>query len=128
MQLNARPTELLLFSLAEEVMGLLSAGEIDKLADRFGYAVKYNRDAATAIREDLAFCLSDLGASSHSLTKSRLAPTVRYFKPNDTNLVAAVECVANADNGAELQISLIVTGSANTYFITLEGLYAPPAE
>lgn len=69
MQLNTTPTEPLLVSLAEEVRGLLGASEIDELADRFGYAARYNRDAAL------------------SRTQFHVAVTVQDFKPNDTKAV-----------------------------------------
>lgn len=128
MQLTTKPTEPILVSFAQEVVQLLSAGEIDKLAHRFGYAVKYDRDTATAIRDDLRWCLSNLGASSLSSTGSCSVPTVEHFKPNTNNLVAAVSCIAYTDNGAELLISLIVTAVGDKYFVTLEDLYAPPAE
>ncbi len=130
MELSTKPAESQLASLAQEVVKLLSGGDIDQIADRFGYGLRYGRDSATAIRDDLRWCLSSLGASSLSPTRCGSVRTVQYFKPNTTNLAAAVSCVAYADNGAEVLISLVVFGppDAGKYFVTLEDLYAPPAE
>lgn len=128
MQLDTRPSAPLLASLAEEVVELLKAGKFDELANRFAYALKYDRDTTTAIREDLTSSLRNLGASSLSPTKGCSVPTVQYFAPNTTHLVAAVSCVAYAENGTELLVSLIVTGDTDRYFVTLEDMYAPPAE
>lgn len=82
MQIETKPSQLLLVSLAEQVVELLKAGDINKLADPFGYALKHDRDAATAIRDDLGWSLRNLGASSLSPTRPCSVPKVEYFKPN----------------------------------------------
>jgi hypothetical protein len=128
MQIGTKPTQLFLASLAEQVVELLKLGDFDKLADRFGYALKYDRDAATAIRDDLGRSLRNLGASSLSPTRPCSVPKVEYFKPNTTHLVAAASCIAYANNGAGLLVSLIVAGDTDKYFVTLEDIYAPPAD
>ena len=76
-----------------EALHLLCSGNIAALADRFGYALAYDREPATAIKDDLRFCLEQLGSSSLELPLDP-ASKVEYFKPNDTGLLAVVECLA----------------------------------
>jgi hypothetical protein len=104
-----------------EALRLLCDGNIAGLADRFGYALAYQREPARAIRDDLQFRLAELGATS---LQPPLDPTpkIKYFKPNDTSLLAVVECLALTDNGTRLLVELIVTGSDAEKHVTLEDI------
>ena len=110
-----------LAALGVEALHLLCSGNIAALADRFGYALAYDREPATAIKDDLRFCLEQLGSSSLELPLDP-APKVQYFKPNDTGLLAVVECLARTDNGAAVLVSLIVAGNDADKHVTLEDI------
>jgi hypothetical protein len=69
-----------LAALGVEALHLLCSGNIAALADRFGYALAYDREPATAIKDDMRFCLEQLGSSSLELPLDP-APKVQYFKP-----------------------------------------------
>jgi hypothetical protein len=92
------------------------------LAGRFGYALSYDREPATAIREDLAACLSKMGASSLAIEAERSAPRVVFYEPSTSNPFAVVECLARGDNGANILVELVVTSSGLEKHITLEDL------
>lgn len=87
------------------------------LAERFGYALAYDRDIALAIQQDFEQCLSE--AESPSTPKST-SIQVKYFKPNDAGLYALVECVTAVNERANVLIELIVAGGGDEKYITLE--------
>ena len=103
-----------------EAVRLLCSGEIDTLANQFGYALAYQRPPAAAIREDLKRCLAEINASS--LAVGAEIPTVKYLEPNDIKLFALVECLAVADNGRRLLVELVVAGDDLVKHLTLEDI------
>ncbi len=112
-----------LAAFGSEVTALLCSGSISAVANRFGYALAFNRDLEAAIREDLASCLSELQAASLSPAAENAA-TVKYFKPNDSSLFALVECFVPTNNGAAVLVELIVTSKGAEKHVTLEQLSA----
>ena len=124
MKLVSPPEISFLTALGVEAIGLLSSGNIDALAERFGYALSYGRTPAAAIREDLALCLSKIGAVSLALTPTQPSVAVKFFGPNDPPLLAVVECLVLADNRAELLVELVVTGDGSAAYVTLEDISA----
>jgi hypothetical protein len=113
-----------LAKLGTDAVQLLCVGDIDTVARRYGYALSYGREPATAIREDLRGCLSKIGAASLATAPQLSVPRVVFYKPNGSNLVALVECLAPADNGAAVLVELIVTTDGTVKHITLEDLTA----
>jgi hypothetical protein len=112
--------------LGVEALRLLCSGKIVDLATRFGYALAYQREPAGAIQDDLKFCLAELGASSLQ-TPLDPATKVKYFKPNDTGLLAVVECLALADDGTQVLVELVVTRNDAEKHATLEDISAVTA-
>ena len=102
---------------------LLCAGQISQLAEQYGYALAQGREPSLAIQEELAACLSELGASS-VLEPQAVPLRVSYFKPNGTGLFALVEQHIPTDNGKHVLLELIVTGSGPQKFVTLEQVSA----
>jgi hypothetical protein len=108
--------------LGRDAVRLLCSEDIGTLVERFGYALAFGREPVIAIREDLRKCLSALGATALAPPHDQPAPTVKHFKPNDTGLLAVVECQTITDNGAEILIELIVTSNGTERHITLEDI------
>lgn len=108
--------------LGTEAVDLLCRGDIDTLAGRYGYALSFGRDTATAIREDLRRCLSQVGASSLAPAPEHSVRTVKFFEPNSSNLVAVIEGVAPAENGTAVLVELVVTSRGTEKYVTLEDL------
>jgi len=105
-----------LAQLGREAVALVEARNFIALAERFGYALAYERNLAQAIENDFAQCLAKAeGASSNTAQSIR----VRYFKPNDTSLYAVVECVAPVGQEGAVLVELIVAGQDEKH-ITLE--------
>ena len=110
-----------LVALGAEALALLSTGNIQALAERFGYALALGRDPATAIQADLASALASVGATS-LVHADADAPKVGYFKSNMTGLLALVEGRAPTNNGKAILVELVVTGRGDEKFITLEDI------
>ncbi len=108
-----------LASLGLEAIQLLCSGEFPALANRFGYALAYDRDPAIVIQEDLTSCLTKLGANALAPLSNPL-PKVGYFKQNGTGLIALIEFLLLADNEKQLLVELIVTGNSTEKYLTLE--------
>jgi hypothetical protein len=64
---------------AAEAVRLLCSGNFADLAERFGYALAFDRDPAAAIGEDLSLCLAQLHAAGFRPAPSRPAVKVRLF-------------------------------------------------
>jgi hypothetical protein len=111
-----------LAELGTEVLHLLCRGEIGHLAERYGYALSYGREPAAAIREDLNGCLSSIGAASLAMPPQQQVPRVLFYKPDNSNLLAVVECLAPSNNGTDVLVELIVTADGANKYITLEHL------
>ena len=106
--------------LAQEALHLLCAGDTDTLAARFGYALRYDREASDAIDNDLRRCLTQVGASELVLPAAHPQPKVVYLGQSGTGLVALVQCLALTDNNATLLIELVVTENGMDKYIMLE--------
>lgn len=59
---NSKIDDAALKAIGRDAAHLLCTGEVDALATRFGYVIALGRVPATAIREDLAECLGQIGA------------------------------------------------------------------
>ncbi|MBB5189458.1 hypothetical protein HNQ50_000168 [Silvimonas terrae] len=110
----------ILTQLGEEVLRSLRERDFAGLAQRFGYAVAFHREQAYAIEEDLARAPVQVGWLNN-MTNPDDVITVKFFAPNGTGLVAAVECLAS-DQESAFTLELIVTGSENRFDVTLEGV------
>ncbi len=118
---DAQKDDASLSAIGVEVCNLLLKGEMKELTSRFGYALAFDRDRAVAVSEDLAASLVELGAATLS-SGCTTTPVVKYFQPNSTGLVAAVECLVGTDNGKSLLVELVVTSDRNETHVTLEQL------
>ena len=110
-----------LAALGVEALTLLSTGNFQALAKRFGYAMAHGRDPAMAIQADLASTLASVGATS-LVHADGDAPKVGYFKSNETGLLALVEGLARTNYGNAILVELVVTGRGDEKFITLEDI------
>ena len=109
-----------LSALGAEAIGLLCSGEFRALAERFGYALAFDREPAKAIEEDLAACLAEIKSKVLAPSNVHRSATVKFFKANTTGLFAVVECPVPTENGAELLVELIVTLAREHKYVTLE--------
>jgi hypothetical protein len=94
------------------------------LAERFGYALAFDRDPAAAIGEDLSLCLAQLHAAGFRPAPSRPAVKVRYFARNDAGLFALVECVVPTDKGSDVLLELVLTSKGADKHVSLEQISA----
>ncbi len=107
-----------------EAVGLLCSGNFADLAERFGYALTFNRHPAAAILEDLSLCLAQLHAARLRPAPSRPAVKVRYFARNDAGLFAVVECLIPTDKGSDVLLELVVTSKGADKHVSLEQISA----
>lgn len=89
------------------------------LANRFGYALSYDREPATAIEADF---LRAAASSYRVASNTHRSIVVKYFKPNSTGLFAVVECTVPVAERAAVLLELIVAGKGEEKHITVEGI------
>lgn len=89
-----------LAALGTEAARLLCAGDINTLPRRFGYARALDREPATAIQDDLRFCLSQRRAGSLMSGAEHPVPSVTYCNPNASRLLGVIECLLLTEFGA----------------------------
>lgn len=117
--LSTQADEATLAALGEEASAMLLRHDFSDLAERFGYAVSFDRAAAAAIESDY---LSAIASPNREVAVRSVEVEVKYFAPNDTGLYAAVECVLPVPGEASINLELIVTGTGIEKFVTLEGI------
>ncbi len=106
----------------QEAVSLLRDGDFRAMAERFGYALAYGREPASAIEADLIASLSEDRDFPGDIVASTV---IKYFKADaieSTGLVAAVECITHVAEGSAVLLALVVTGKGLDRFITLEGI------
>jgi len=118
--LPEQTNETSLLRFGQEAVSLLEKRDFQSLADRFGYALACGRNPAAAIESDFQPCPAEFHASSEPPTAVSSSIVVKYFKPNDTNLFAVVECTHIAAEGCPILTELIVTSSGEDKHIFLE--------
>ncbi len=114
---SAQTDENTLSIFGAEAITLVANKNFSLLTERFGYALAHDRDVALAIKQDFEQCLSEADKPSSQKSTSI---EVKYFKPNDTGLFALVECVTAVNERDSVLIELIVTGTGEEKYITLE--------
>lgn len=120
MKISAKQTdECSLSEFGEEASAMLARNDYSGLASRFGYAVAYDREPATAIEADYLAA----AASPHEMAPDEhFSVAVRYFEQNSIGLFAVVECIVPVAEEAAVHMDLIVTGWGEEKHITVEGI------
>ena len=90
------------------------------MAERFGYALAFDKDPAFAIQDELASCVAEFRERKMSKTSSTESVVVKYFKPNESNLVAVVECEFEGPQGCPVLAELIVIANGEERHVCLE--------
>ena len=112
-----------LADLGSRAVQLLCAGDFSALAQQFAYALAYDRDPASVIRDELALSLAEIGASALGPPPGTL-PSVSYFEPNDTGLFALVEQRISTDGNGHVLLELIVSSHGAGKHVVLEQISA----
>lgn len=115
--------EVSLLGLGEEARGMLLRQDFAALAERFGYALAFDRDPAGAIEADFRNAV----ASPHRLLADACSSTkVKYFAASGTSLFAVVECVIPVANKAAIVLELVITEDGEEKYITVEDINGHP--
>lgn len=122
MDLDPQITKESLAALGSEAVSLVCSGDLAALAQRFGYARAFGRDVESAVAEDLNRCLGELGARSVARSAEQPSAVVKYFSPNETGLVALVECYLVTDNDAKVLLEFVVSGKGTARYLSLEDI------
>jgi hypothetical protein len=117
--LPTQTDEVSLRHLGKEAVSLFEKRDFPSLADRFGYAMAYGEDPAVAIEAIFHWRITRF----RKFSKPRLwvvhPMNVKYFKPNDLNFFAVVDCPF-ASEGCPFLASLMVTSLEDGKHIWLE--------
>lgn len=110
-----------LSAFGEEARALLVRHDYAGLANRFGYALAYDRPPAVAIEADFMSAAASpiIVASGASLPP---VITVKYFSANTTGLFAVVECPVPVADKAAVLLELIVAGKGEEKHISVEDI------
>jgi hypothetical protein len=106
-----------LVKIGAEAVALFAKRDFQGLANRFGYAMAFDRDPALAIAADLESALS---RGEERAEQDEPSITVKYFKSNSLELIALVECVMLFDTKVPILIELIVNSLDEGMNIYLE--------
>ena len=121
-QIISQTDESSLHQLGEDVLRLLCLRNFQELADRFGYALAYERDSAEAIKADFDACFSDCKELPMTFSPHTCSVTVKYFAPNSPNLFAVIECIAQLSGNASALLELIVTTKGQNNYACIESI------
>ena len=69
--------------IAEHVIGLFREGNFTQIATQFGYALKSDREAAAAIKEDLHKSIKEIGETQDSVFAIEPKITIKSFNKSD---------------------------------------------
>jgi hypothetical protein len=112
--------------LGIEAVGLLLSGNYVELAHRFGYAMAYERMPAEAIEEDFSSCIQAHCWCPLDHTDIEPSISMKYFKPNDSALLAVVECTIQMNTDAYMLVELVASRGNDGIYLTLEDLNVEP--
>ena len=118
--LSNQADEASLLRLGGEAVSLLEKCDFRSLADRFGYALAFGRDAAFAIEEELRSCIAEFRVSGGREFAVSPSIVVKYFQQNEAGLFAVIECVFISTEGCPILAELIVTSSGEDKYVSLE--------
>ena len=124
--LPSQTAESFLAIIGKEARALLMRRDYAALANRFGYALAYDRSPAAAIEADFVRAVSSpitVGSGAYL----PVAVTVKYFLPNDSGLFAVVECLVPVGEGTAVLLELVVAGKGEEKHITVEDISGVPA-
>ena len=104
-----------------KVVNLIKEQKYKELEKHFGYALASNENPSEAIKNEITACLSQAGSTAKLSTNPKSNIVVKFFEENSTNLIAAVECTLNIENGVgEILAELIVAGTDAETQLSLE--------
>lgn len=104
---------------------MLHQGKFEEFADKFGYAVALDRSLVAAIRADYHTALDVVGASG--LDSNHIGNfKVSFIDPTHIGIKGIVEHIAKADNGRELLIEYVFSGSDGKNYFTCEQISVLP--
>ena len=105
-----------------EAIALLRAGAFGALVERFGYAMAYGREPASAIAMDLNTTWPDALAARRDTAPYM---QIKYFGVDafeSTGLVAVVECITCLADGSAVEFALAITGKDARRYVCLESV------
>lgn len=113
-----------LTDIGAELVRMIKDRDYHLIAERFAYALAYDRPIAEAIASDIDFCLGGVGRSSVIGLAHEPRIQVSYFEqPNGSGLFGLVECFLPIENDTgELLATLIITKEDQAYYACLEDL------
>jgi hypothetical protein len=106
----------------EEAIGLIKTRNYKILANRYGYAMQYDRVPAEAIEEDLARCLVESKGNTFNSSIKSPSITVKFFHPNEAGLVAVVECIFEISVGVWIEADLVANENCSVRNLYLENI------
>ena len=108
-----------LTQLGMEAAGLIALGNLASLHGQFGYALAFDRELLSALKQDISLVLSEVGASAFA-DSSQATCKVSHFTPSDTGLASLVECLLPTNGERPVLVELVLVARGDVGYLTLE--------
>ena len=111
--------------LLESARIMLHQGKFGEFADKFGYAVALDRKHVVAINADFKAALESVGACGLNLENIGTFK-ISWIESFGIGINGIIEHIVKADNGRELLIEYVFSGSDGKNHITCEQISVLP--
>jgi len=108
--------------IGEEAIGMLKIGDFAGLATRFGYALAFDRDPASALKEDLRREIRQEMVSTTPDENQAPQVEVKVFRENASGLKAIIECTTMVDGLGSVLLELAVTLKEDEHYLCIEDI------
>lgn len=117
--IQSQTDEASLLALGEQASAMLMQRNYSGLANRFGYALAFDRAPSMAIEADF---LKAVASPIKAVFDAHPLISIKYFAPNDTGLFAVVECTVPVTEGTAVLLELVITATGEEKHITVEDI------
>ncbi|AUM14700.1 hypothetical protein [Ketobacter alkanivorans] len=113
-------TEAELNEVGVEVVSLLRNGDYQKIADKYSYALCFDREPSLAIKEDFEAARDE---AVGEINDSKSTVNIKYFNENDSSLVALIECDFPLEFSTGIFVELIQNSKGSVYIEGISSYY-----
>jgi len=99
-------------SIAFEAINLIQCGDFARFGELFDYALKFERNACNAVKEDLESALVGTVGNFHEASPQ---VSIRKFEPNRNGLRYLLECDLKMENSTGVLMELIQNSQGAIY-------------
>ncbi len=99
-------------SIGLSVFEMLRKGKFKDIAENYGYALCFDRDAEAAIKDDFKIAVSQCAGDIDTF---QAKVKVSRFKPNETGLSYSIECDIQLEQSSGVIVDIILNTKGQFY-------------